>query len=80
MKEVCEDNDSYPSPATVGELKELFGSNLVTEVWTAGQLNDQRHKHSVWVLDIGKYRMVAIKGACPALKNGVCTLTGRCPK
>jgi hypothetical protein len=77
----CEGVSSFPSALTVGQLKELFGESvLVHEVFTAGRYNDARNRHGVWVLDKGSFRMVLIKGGCPMLQNGTCTLGNRCPK
>ena len=79
MIEQCRENASFPSPLTIGELGELF-RGLAKEVRTAGRYNDARHKHGIWILDRGPFRMVAIKGGCPMLQNGICSLGDRCPK
>lgn len=79
MTERCEEEESFPSELTFEELDKLFGG-VAKPVGTAGDYNDARRKHGVRILDEGSFRMVHIKGGCPALQNGVCTLGPRCPK
>lgn len=81
MSERCEGTSSFRSELTVGQLRELFGESVVIhEVFTAGRYNDARNKHGVWVFDKGTFRMILIKGGCPAFQNGSCSLASRCPK
>lgn len=79
MNERCGKEESFPSALTFEELDDLFGG-VAKSASTAGQYNDARHKHGVWIFDRGELRMVRIKGGCPALKEGSCTLGEHCPK
>lgn len=76
MREICAEDNSFPIRLTVEELRKYFPK--LSAVSTAGQYNDARRKHGVYVLDEGSFRMVHIKGPCPNWQNGQCTLGGNC--
>ena len=76
MTEKCLGFEPTPLPLTMGRLYEIFPD--LKQVYTGAELNDGRRKNGVYVLDKGFARFVLIKGTCPNLKNGSCSLSGNC--